>query len=263
MCNGYYAPSFGEPLCGTCHAFLFPVIEEKRSTDLSDSDEDSGNDEPDLSVDAVAGPSGQARFQLDQAGTEDEDEGEDDGEVVDDNEVIIERAPVYDAQNEEYRPRINDRIIQYENAFLTNRPEPDPPRNLRQYLNALTENHEPISAPNQNHLNSHVHPNKVTNIANGPSTSNAKTENRISELPVEVLLVIFSYLDDISLCNSAEVCKQWKSIVEAHTPQSMWERYTKSRWPLYRQITQASNWFKVSLAVFNRFSILHKKWIFS
>ena len=24
ICNGYYGPCFGEPVCATCHAFLFP-----------------------------------------------------------------------------------------------------------------------------------------------------------------------------------------------------------------------------------------------
>ncbi|CAD6225312.1 GSCOCG00005615001-RA-CDS [Cotesia congregata] len=24
ICNGYYGPSFEEPVCATCHAFLFP-----------------------------------------------------------------------------------------------------------------------------------------------------------------------------------------------------------------------------------------------
>lgn len=24
FCNGYYGPCFGEPVCATCHAFLFP-----------------------------------------------------------------------------------------------------------------------------------------------------------------------------------------------------------------------------------------------
>ncbi|XP_015120458.1 uncharacterized protein LOC107043453 [Diachasma alloeum] len=49
ICNGYYGPCFEEPVCATCHAFLFPdcigvagvpIFSEK--TD----DEDSGNDEP-------------------------------------------------------------------------------------------------------------------------------------------------------------------------------------------------------------------------
>lgn len=49
-CNGYYGPCFGEPVCATCHAFLYAsslehemVISEER--DESD-DCDSGNDEP-------------------------------------------------------------------------------------------------------------------------------------------------------------------------------------------------------------------------
>lgn len=134
----------------------------------------------------------------------------------------------------------NDRIAMYENAFLSNRPEPEPPRNLRQYLNALTEVHD-----SNNHVNNHERQINV-NVDNETNKSKAKVEDTIAALPVEVLLVIFSYLDDISLCNSAEVCKQWRSIVEAHIPQSLWERYTKARWPLYHQITRATNWFKVS-----------------
>lgn len=50
FCNGYYGPSFGEPVCVTCHAFLFPNFPSfcpnsyyySEKTD----DGDSGNDEP-------------------------------------------------------------------------------------------------------------------------------------------------------------------------------------------------------------------------
>jgi len=46
VCNGYYGPNFGEPLCGACHAFLYNAQRaEELLTELSD-DEDSGNDEP-------------------------------------------------------------------------------------------------------------------------------------------------------------------------------------------------------------------------
>jgi len=52
-CNGYYGPCFGEPVCATCHAFLYAssleneiqlqlISEEQDSSD----DCDSGNDEP-------------------------------------------------------------------------------------------------------------------------------------------------------------------------------------------------------------------------
>lgn len=52
VCNGYYGPCFGEPICATCHAFLFPenltCAHLELDTLFSDStdDSDSGNDEP-------------------------------------------------------------------------------------------------------------------------------------------------------------------------------------------------------------------------
>lgn len=144
--------------------------------------------------------------------------------------------------------RSNDRIAIYENAFLNDRPEPQPPRNLRQYLNALTEGtHE----ANQNPIRQPIIVNDVNNevaAAEATAAGAAATikPGTISSLPVEVLLVIFSYLDDISLCHVGEVCKQWKKILEVHTPQSLWQRATRTRWPLYHQITNTTNWFKVN-----------------
>lgn len=100
---------------------------------------------------------------------------------------------------------------------------------------------------NQNAIRQAVN-NDVNNEA---SASTAKPGNTIAALPVEVLLVIFSYLDDISLCHVGEVCKQWKNILEVHTPQALWQRYTRTRWPLYHQITNTTNWFKVCIFTSN------------
>lgn len=43
MCCGFYGPGFGLPVCGTCHAFLYPdslLLAEK------DDSGDSGTEEP-------------------------------------------------------------------------------------------------------------------------------------------------------------------------------------------------------------------------
>lgn len=47
VCNGYYGSNFGEPMCPTCHSFLFAPYEcdAPENTCVSD-EEDSGNDEP-------------------------------------------------------------------------------------------------------------------------------------------------------------------------------------------------------------------------
>lgn len=205
---------------------MFPVAsEEKRSTDLSDNDEDSGNDEPPYKEGRDP-----AFANYRNGPNEPENSGDD-----------ASRHPSPAANDpppaNALAARANDRIAIYENAFLGNRPDPQPPRNLRQYLNALTEAHEAAANPIRPAINNDVN--------NEASTSATKPGNTISALPVEVLLVIFSYLDDISLCHVGEVCKQWKNILEVHTPQSLWQRYTRTRWPLYHQITNTTNWFKV------------------
>ena len=55
FCRGYYGPSFGQPICGTCHAFLYPErageAECPRESDGARQEEkddsgDSGNEEP-------------------------------------------------------------------------------------------------------------------------------------------------------------------------------------------------------------------------
>lgn len=198
---------------------------------MSDNDEDSGNDEPpyrdsNASVEYVlrsARPVSVA-FRSNEEVVEQEEENI---EVLVSTEIIETVAPALR----------NDRFAICEGAFLGHRPEPEPPRNLRQYINELTETDE---------INKQIKQHRVEKKADNADTSlKLKADDTISALPVEVLLVIFSYLDDISLCHSAEVCKQWKSIVEAHTPQSLWQRYTKARWPLYHQITHTTNWFKV------------------
>lgn len=253
VCNGYYAPSFGEPLCGTCHAFLFPVIaEEKRLTDLSDNDEDSGNDEPPYKEFRDAN----AAFAINRSGDgrNDEVDPENDDEPSNGHPVEMNDAnePAAQILVTPMRRSSNDRFAIYENAFLGDRPDPQPPRNLRQYLNALTENHE---MANQNAVRQPIVINEISieapavvgaaAAAAAAATAAGKPGNTMSALPVEVLLLIFSYLDDISLCRVGDVCKQWKNILEVHTPQSLWQRYTRMRWPLYHQITQTTNWFKV------------------
>lgn len=64
---------------------------------------------------------------------------------------------------------------------------------------------------------------------------------------IPVLLSIFAYLDDISLWNVSEVCKRWRTILETNTPQAMWQKYTKERWPLFESLVHTPNWFSVSI----------------
>lgn len=195
-------------------------MEEKRATDLSDNDEDSGNDEPPYNPNAVS--------------------------IFNRNERNEERtspsnsremAVIASAANKESRSTMKDK------TFSDHCPNPDPPRNLRQYISALTESRDEVGyfgifAPGPSN---EIEKKKLTQ-KDGPEQVKPAT---MCDLPVEVLLSVFSYLDDLSLCNVGEVCKQWRKILEIHTPQTMWEKHTKQRWPLFRPINRTSNWFKV------------------
>lgn len=197
-------------------------MEEKRPTDLSDNDEDSGNDEPPYNVGASASTNRNDR-DIDVSANEDDSSRPNSPADLNEAAVLV-------------HPKDDDRIANKENVFLGDRPDPNPPRNLRQYLSILSEprddgNVADAAANNERRLRA--------NALGGKDIAN------ICALPVEVLLTIFSYLDDLSLCNVGEVCKQWRKILEVHTPQTMWEKYTKQRWPLYQQIAKVSNWFNV------------------
>lgn len=167
--------------------------------------------------------------------SDDEDSGNDDPPY---NDTDKDRQEREEQELELEVPDVSENELE-ENEFEFARPAPAPPRNINQYIDLLTKPYE-----------------------------NNKTENNTGGLPVEgkasflskyihfvllinstlfvtVLLSIFSYLDDISLWNASEVCRRWRKILEAHTPQTMWQKYIKERWPLYDSLVQKPNWFQV------------------
>lgn len=210
-------------------------MEEKYTTDLSDNDEDSGNDEPPYNL--VVPLSSTNRNERDALVHEDGASRPASPIIPDEGAIVL-------------NPREDDRILSKENAFLGDRPNPDPPRNLRQYLNALSEA-GPTSSRYINPLLAAANARRIANrdVAGPSGIDNNKRNDGDADmcaLPVEVLLSIFSFLDDLSLCSVGEVCKRWRKILEVYTPQTMWEKYTKERWPLFQPVFGVSNWFNVS-----------------
>lgn len=67
----------------------------------------------------------------------------------------------------------------------------------------------------------------------------------VDRLPPEVLLAIFSHLDDISLWSAANVCRRWCGLLSTHVTQLQWKQHVKLRWPLYKPIGRVKNWYKV------------------
>lgn len=190
ICNGYYGPCFGEPVCATCHAFLFPeelscrdpmpVFSEK--TD----DGDSGNDEP---TDLFYGPT--ERRSSSQGGS-----GGAQGVSSGSAQGGSESTPACASPPMPVAPR---------------------PDSLAQRVELLTT----------------------------PREADDVTPELIAFLPPEVLLAVFSYLDDMSLWCVGNVCKHWRRLLQTHVPADLWRTYTLQRWPLYKPLCEINDWFKV------------------
>ncbi|XP_005180823.1 uncharacterized protein LOC101899468 [Musca domestica] len=234
VCNGYYGPNFGEPLCGTCHAFLYNTEPtEELETTISD-DEDSGNDEPpfkdkteendddeDVDVDVDVD---------DDVEEEDPDNDAVEEDVMDDVELEAENDMLEVREDQPELPLDNEVVErpQVDLVLPVERPRPSAPRSLPQLMELLSE-----ARANANE------------VGVGAITPSLRPSNHILSFPVEIMVIIFSYLDDMSMWKASEVCKQWHDIIAQNTSQQMWRKYFKERWPLFQNLVEIQDWMKL------------------
>lgn len=166
MCNGFYGPNFGQPVCSTCHLFLFPpdinFPDDQAYAEKADSG-DSGNEEPNVETD------------------------------------------FYTSEN-----RTPQRIHLWP-AHKADR--------LAERINNL----------------SHPRDYRIEKVPEG----------LVDSLPTEVLLGLFSYLDDISLWTAGNVCQRWCQILDGELSQDKWNRFIRSRWPLFKPEYRVRCWKSV------------------
>ncbi|XP_023715843.1 uncharacterized protein LOC111868948 [Cryptotermes secundus] len=61
----------------------------------------------------------------------------------------------------------------------------------------------------------------------------------------DLLLAVFSYLDDVSLWIVGNVCKRWRHLLHTHVAGEQWRNYTMQRWPLFKPLCAVQDWFKI------------------
>ncbi|XP_043278641.1 uncharacterized protein morgue [Venturia canescens] len=304
ICNGYYGPCFEEPVCATCHAFLFPDDIGLRQAPIfseKTDDEDSGNDEPtDLYYNAERRVSQQSRSSNPQnvipvipspprianeyknipnnlpLPASNVTQGQSQNAIGNNAKIYswastscptsqsnnssgsnssqsislanlriaeplvntrLQTSPDPNDETDENLPNLDDVVTPDENlpdhVSRSNDPqlpwiyraygevgESSRPQNLAERVEMLTNHkhneHEPINEP-----------------------------GLVERLPPEVLLAVFSYLDDVSLWSAANVCRRWYGLLLTHVPSQQWQQHVKIHWPLYRPIGNVDNWFKV------------------
>lgn len=195
-------------------------------TTVSD-DEDSGNDEPPFKDKAE----------------ENDDEEDDPRPSVDDEDVM---DPV-ELDNEIDLPLMDGNALQpvavvvgndhlsgvgnIVNMLRVDRPKPSAPKTLPQLVELLSE-------PRAN-------ANEMATAALDAHSLAAFSGRNMQSLPVEIMVIIFSYLDDMSLWKASAVCKQWHDIIAQNTSQQMWRKYFKQRWPLFQSLVEVKDWLKL------------------
>jgi ubiquitin-protein ligase len=193
-CNGFYGPCFGEPVCSTCHAFLYASRVEQETNpqaltdeqnDLSD-DCDSGNDEPSDYFPLDRGASNSNTPQV---------EGD-----LDERDVSQQQSPAVDNWNPSFRVET-----------------------LGERLQLL--------------------------VATGPA--DVAPPGLVERVPPEVLLEIFSFLDDISLLAAGNVCRRWRQVLTANFHSDRWIRSVERRWPLFAPMVCVKDWFSVFSTLVN------------
>ena len=74
----------------------------------------------------------------------------------------------------------------------------------------------------------------------------------VQALPNEVLMLIFSFLDDISLYAVGNVCRRWHQLLVSQTTSDQWQIYTRKRWPLFRPFYRVPDWFTIYSTLVSR-----------
>lgn len=209
-CNGYYGPAFGQPVCPTCHAFLYAnvhdaeinlqLMSEERHGDESDSDRDSGNDEPNENV-----PEGSAAAEK---------------QMKEPQEVA--------ADSESYKSSNQNLEGKTERGWSPDHHHHEERNDCRH---------------NQNHLAA------AARAEPEPEPGNDRVPvsdlDLVHDFPPELMMAIFKYLDDISLYAVAHTCKRWFHIVVSQTTTEQWMMSTQCRWPLFQPMKLISDWFSV------------------
>ncbi|XP_060813092.1 uncharacterized protein LOC132905624 [Bombus pascuorum] len=292
FCNGYYGPCFEEPVCPTCHAFLFPndigFLPVPIFSQKSD-DEDSGNDEPtELYYNHERRASQQQQNSAQNANV---------SNLVKRSGVRCIKPPRYGSRNrhillaQQLHHGINtsspkNMAVVSQNAQLSHSVHSDSMQNIDNGNNDThRENYKekdstsssarvadgplhnivPFQRVKEVESRPHYYRNyKVQNNTGEMSRSNNLSERLemltnykhveyesiaepglMERLPPEVLLVVFSHLDDVSLWSAANVCRRWCGLLSTHVTPQQWQRNVKLRWPLYKPIGTVKNWYKL------------------
>lgn len=73
-----------------------------------------------------------------------------------------------------------------------------------------------------------------------------KSDPKLINNVIIVLMNVFKYLDDMSLWTVGQVCQRWRGILNMHIRPERWRHFTLLRWPLLQPVPGEQDWYGVS-----------------
>ncbi|XP_067932369.1 uncharacterized protein [Watersipora subatra] len=246
VCNGYYGSNHSQPVCWTCHLFLYaaPDLDQEESF----LTKPSTPERPPVSVEPVP------LVESDDSGTEQPD-------------LPLESATDEDAAEASVGAETTDALLNiYASLECCSLARNDP-----QMLDALMSAN-PTSSPLMPwradqppshsvsyilYLKSLELKKRVCELTVYNPNNGAHLGSLVENLPPEVLLQIFQYLDDFGFWAVKNVCSKWAALIDSEVPDNVWEQFVKNRWPLFVPRYIVNSWSDVYSLLINSSSCHH------
>ncbi|TGZ57754.1 hypothetical protein CRM22_009832 [Opisthorchis felineus] len=208
FCNGYYDFGSEQPVCSTCHAFVYEFcstsMTESLMLDKKEASNDSGNEEPERGSD------------------------------------FYSTTDWYDASESVEFPSstnggMNMHLVDVENVGLPQSHVLQRPCPLRQQQKSQQQHqflNSPSFIPMCYHKRSTKHPQRYPSL---------------DDLPTEILLHIFGLLDDISLWTMRQVSRRCRQIIDEEVSDQEWCEFVHVRWPLFTPQHRVTSWRQLYL----------------
>jgi len=267
-CENFYGSCFDEPVCSTCHYFIFPTFANELDFEL---EEEKGENSQRVNI--WNQPACSSTEAAASAINEDSKLNTNTDPTLNNNRA----RPNYAHRNYDEKLESNDSGNEDSDNFeqiynmhvFNNLDENDPSANLanrkltidRQQQKEFILANSDLSSNNNNPRNMNASNLILNERLIALSTKHEidlkpVSSDLIESLPTEVLLGIFRNLDDLSLWSVSLTCKRWYELIRREINQSKWKSFISSRWilfkpsveikcyqTLYSQLVQSSNCF--------------------
>ncbi|CAL8085869.1 unnamed protein product [Calicophoron daubneyi] len=211
FCDGYYDFGSGQPVCSTCHAFLYEFcsasMTEGLMLDEKEASNDSGNEEP---------PEQRASDLFPASDWYDASDSVNNSS----NSSLSGAHPVIVGQSPAERYSALQRVLHSSSRIYSRSICP-----LRQQQQAQSQLCSCDSLRNEL----------------CPSKSSCLSLS-LDDLPTEILLHIFQNLDDISLWTLRQASTRCRQVIDEEVADQQWAEFVRLRWPLFTPHYRIPSW---------------------